>query len=174
MDMDHELKRIEAAASLDELRSVEADLLGKRSELARRNAALGALGPEERKAVGQELNEARTRLQAAVDARRAELEQQERRRRLATERLDLTEVLPGRRVGHLHLVTQAIQELEDVFVGMGFTVAEGPVVETDWYNFEALNFPAGHPARNMYDTLYVELGEAESILLRTHTSPVQV
>jgi phenylalanyl-tRNA synthetase alpha chain len=78
------------------------------------------------------------------------------------------------RRGHLHLVTQTIEELEDTFVGMGFTVSEGPVVETDWYNFEALNFPAGHPARNMYDTLYVDLGEPESTLLRTHTSPVQV
>jgi phenylalanyl-tRNA synthetase alpha chain len=98
----------------------------------------------------------------------------ERRARLEAERLDLTEVVPHLRRGHLHLVTQTLDELEDIFIGMGFTVAEGPVVETDWYNFEALNFPAGHPARNMYDTLYVDLGEPESTLLRTHTSPVQI
>ena len=90
------------------------------------------------------------------------------------ERLDLTEVLPGPPAGHLHLVTQAIEELEDVFVGLGFTVAEGPEVETDWHNFGALNFPPGHPARDMYDTLYVDLRRAEVDVLRTHTSPVQV
>jgi phenylalanyl-tRNA synthetase alpha chain len=79
-----------------------------------------------------------------------------------------------RRRGHLHLVTQARDRLEDVFVGMGYTVAEGPEAETDWYNFGALNFPPSHPARDMYDTLYLELGEPETILLRTHTSPVQI
>ena len=76
--------------------------------------------------------------------------------------------------GHLHLVTQARAELEDVFVGMGFTVAEGPEAETDWYNFEALNIPPAHPARGMYDTMYLDLGEPETVLLRTHTSPVQI
>jgi phenylalanyl-tRNA synthetase alpha chain len=94
--------------------------------------------------------------------------------RLEAERMDLTEVRVEARRGHLHLVTQTTMALEDTFIGMGFTVSEGPVVETDWYNFGALNFPLGHPARNMYDTLYVELGEPESTLLRTHTSPVQV
>ena len=95
------------------------------------------------------------------------------------DRLDLTEVIPasvrsapGR--GHLHLVTQARDELEDVFVGMGFTVAEGPEAETDWYNFEALNMPPAHPARGMWDTMYLDLGEPETVLLRTHTSPVQI
>ena len=99
-----------------------------------------------------------------------------RREQLAAERLDLTEVPPGLDpgAGHLHLVTQAMEKLEDVFVGMGFTVAEGPEVETDWNNFGALNFPPDHPARDMYDTLYVELGEPGSTVLRTHTSPVQV
>ena len=76
--------------------------------------------------------------------------------------------------GHLHLSTRARVELEDVFVGMGFTVAEGPEAETDWYNFEALNIPPGHPARGMYDTMYLDVGEPETVLLRTHTSPVQI
>ena len=76
--------------------------------------------------------------------------------------------------GHLHLATQARAELEDVFVGMGFTVAEGPEAETDWYNFEALNIPPAHPARGMYDTMYLDVGEPETVLLRTHTSPVQI
>jgi phenylalanyl-tRNA synthetase alpha chain len=173
--MDDSLKRIEGAASLDELRSVEVELLGKRSELARLHTTLGGLPPEERKARGQELNEARTRLQAAVDARRAELEEAERCRRLEAERLDLTEVLPGPPVrGHLSLITQTRDELEDVFVGMGYSVAEGPEVETDWYNFEALNIPKAHPARSGFDTLYLDWGEPESTLIRAHTSPVQI
>ena len=100
-----------------------------------------------------------------------------RRRRAAAlvhDRLDLTLGGRGYRRGHLHPVTRIWRELEDVFVGLGYTVAEGPEVETDWYNFEALNFPPGHPARAMQDTLYVKLGKPEEVMLRTHTSPVQV
>jgi phenylalanyl-tRNA synthetase alpha chain len=88
--------------------------------------------------------------------------------------MDLTEVLGDSGRGHLHLLTQTRDELEDVFVGMGYRVAEGPEAETDWYNFEALNMPPAHPARGMWDTLYLEVGEQESTLLRTHTSPVQI
>jgi phenylalanyl-tRNA synthetase alpha chain len=125
--------------------------------------------------VGQLLNEARNDLQSALAERRADLALTERSSRFEAERLDLTERLGGPRRGHLHPVTQAQQRLEDVFVGMGFTIAEGPEVETDWYNFEALNLPPAHPARSMWDTLYVDLGdEPGHVLLRTHTSPVQV
>ncbi|MBK9178337.1 MAG: phenylalanine--tRNA ligase subunit alpha [Acidimicrobiales bacterium] len=168
------LDRIEAAATLDELRALEPDVLGKRSELSKLKQRLGALGPDERRAEGQALNQARARVEEAVAARRRALEATARVQRLAAERLDLTEVHAERGRGHLHLVTQAIEHLEDVFVGMGFQVAEGPEVETDWYNFEALNIPAAHPSRTMWDTLYLELGDGESILLRTHTSPVQI
>jgi phenylalanyl-tRNA synthetase alpha chain len=90
------------------------------------------------------------------------------------DRVDLTIGGRGYRRGHLHPVTRIWRELEDVFVGMGYRVAEGPEVELDWYNFEALNFPPGHPARAMQDTLYVKLGKPEEVMLRTHTSPVQV
>jgi phenylalanyl-tRNA synthetase alpha chain len=166
--------RIAAAASVDEVKALDAELLGKRSALSSMKAKLGGLDPEDRKAVGAALNDARHALEAALGTRRAELEAVARGRQLEAERLDLTEVPPGRGMGHLHLVTQAMERLEDVFVGMGFTVAEGPEVETDWHNFGALNFPPDHPARDMYDTLYVELGEPGSTLLRTHTSPVQV
>jgi phenylalanyl-tRNA synthetase alpha chain len=166
--------RIAAAASLDEVKALDAELLGKRSALSGLKAKLGGLEADERRAVGAALNEARDALEAALAARRAELEAVARRQQLDAERLDLTEVPPGPGAGHLHLVTQAMERLEDVFVGMGFTVAEGPEVETDWHNFGALNFPPDHPARDMYDTLYVELGEPGSTLLRTHTSPVQV
>jgi phenylalanyl-tRNA synthetase alpha chain len=166
--------RIDAAASLAELAELTTELLGKRSDLVQRKQRLGQLEPEARKVEGQKLNEEREAIEAALATRRATLQDAERAARYEAERLDLTEVVPSMRRGHLHLVTQTIEELEDTFVGMGFTVAEGPVVETDWYNFEALNFPAGHPARNMYDTLYVDLGAAESTVLRTHTSPVQI
>ena len=165
---------IDRADTLADLDALETELLGKRSDLATRKAQLGQLPPEERKDAGRKLNEERVAIEAALAARRAELERAEYAERLEAERLDLSELQPVRRRGHLHLVTHATDDLINTFVGMGFTVAEGPEVETDWYNFGALNFPEGHPARNMYDTLYVDLGEPESTLLRTHTSPVQV
>ena len=167
------LARLRAAADLDELRATESEVTGKRSPLAEAKKGLGALEPEQRKEAGRAVNEVRDALAAAAAERRAELEAVARRATLEAERLDLTEH-PRRRAGHLHLVTQARDHLEDVFVGMGFTVAEGPQVETDFYNFEALNLPAAHPARGMWDTLYVDLGEPGTVLLRTHTSPVQI
>ncbi|MCU1381112.1 MAG: phenylalanyl-tRNA synthetase, alpha subunit [Acidimicrobiales bacterium] len=166
--------RITATGTRPALAELTTELLGKKSDLSARKARLGTLSPEERKEEGRRLNEEREAIEAALAARRAELEAAERNARYDAERLDLTEVVPHLRRGHLHLVTQTLEELEDIFIGMGFTVAEGPVVETDWYNFGALNFPVGHPARNMYDTLYVDLGEPESTVLRTHTSPVQI
>jgi phenylalanyl-tRNA synthetase alpha chain len=168
------LPRIAHAEALDDVRALDAELLGKRSPLSQLKAGLGGLSADERKEAGAALNRARGALEAALAERRTALEAGDRARRLEVERLDLTEVPPGRGIGHLHLVTQATEHLEDVFIGMGFTVAEGPEVETDWHNFGALNFPPDHPARDMYDTLYVELGEPGSTLLRTHTSPVQV
>jgi phenylalanyl-tRNA synthetase alpha chain len=182
MDAAREIQRIEdeararinAATTAEELRSVEIEVLGRRSALAGLRQRLGALEPDDRRTVGKVLNAAMQALGAAVEERRAVLAASERTERLLAERLDLTEVMGGYPAGHLHLVTQAIEELEDVFVGMGFTVAEGPEVETDWNNFGALNFPEGHPARDMYDTLYVNYGEPGTTLLRTHTSPVQV
>ena len=123
------------------------------------------------------LHETRQRLDAVVAVRRGQLEAAERSARLAADRLDLTEVLPTPGPvsrGHRHLVSQTRDELEDVFVGMGFEVAEGPEAESDWYNFEALNIPPAHPARGMFDTFYLDLGEPETVVLRTHTSPVQI
>jgi phenylalanyl-tRNA synthetase alpha chain len=166
--------RINAASTADELRAVEAEALGRRAPLAELRQRLGRLDPEDRRTVGKVLNAALQALGTALEARRAVLAAAERTERLLAERMDLTEVLPGRPAGHLHLVTQAIQELEDVFVGMGFTVAEGPEVETEWHNFGALNFPDGHPARDMYDTMYVSYGKPGTTMLRTHTSPVQI
>ncbi|MDQ3575724.1 MAG: phenylalanine--tRNA ligase subunit alpha [Actinomycetota bacterium] len=166
--------RLEAAAEPDELRAAESEVLGKRSELSALNQGLGQLSPDERRNTGRLLNEARQRLQALAGDRRRQLEAAARAQLLEAERLDLTEVLPGPERGHLNLVTQTRDELEDVFVGMGYAVAEGPEAETDWYNFEALNIPRSHPARSGFDTLYLDWGEPESTLLRAHTSPVQI
>jgi phenylalanyl-tRNA synthetase alpha chain len=170
---------IAAAPTTDALSQVETEYLGKRSALTRAHRALGGLDPEERREAGRRLNEARHQLEEQLASRREQLTEAERADALAADRLDLTEVIaaqvrsaPGR--GHLHLVTQAQAELEDVFVGMGFTVAEGPEAESDWYNFEALNMPPAHPARGTFDTMYLDIGEPETVLLRTHTSPVQI
>ena len=166
--------RAAAVGTLAELDVLGSELLGKRSALGELKKGLRDLDEEERRAVGRAFNEASARVQAALDARRNALEAAERLLRLEAERLDLTETIAERSLGHLHLVTQTHDRLEDVFVGMGFTVAEGPEVETDWYNFQALNIPDSHPARSMWDTLYVDLGPPESTVLRTHTSPVQI
>jgi phenylalanyl-tRNA synthetase alpha chain len=166
--------RISAAATLEELRALEADLLGKAGELTALKKGLGALDPDERKIAGQAMNEARFSLEALLSDRRTVLENAQRAITLAGERLDLTEITDELQRGTVHLVTQTWDRLVDVFLGMGFTVAEGPEVETDWYNFEALNIPAAHPARGMWDTLYVDLGDPETVLMRTHTSPVQI
>ncbi len=168
------MRRILDAPTLADLRSVEAEVLGKRSAFAELSRGFGDLSADERRARGRQLQEVRERLQAEIEARRVELGRRERQERLAAERLDLTEVLPGRPPGHLHLVSQTQAELENVFVGMGFTVAEGREVESDWYNFEALNMPAAHPARAAQDSFYLKLGDPETVLLRTHTSPVQI
>ena len=166
---------IAAASTLDEIRVLDTDLLGKKSPLALLKTGLGKLTTvDEKKAAGQALNEAMLAVEEVLNARRALLGRAERDVQLAAEALDLTEHFnaPGR--GKAHIVTQAWQRLEDVFVGLGFQVAEGPEVETDWYNFEALNMPPSHPARSMHDTFYVDHGQPGSSVLRTHTSPVQI
>jgi phenylalanyl-tRNA synthetase alpha chain len=168
--------RIRGATSLEELAVAETEILGKKSALAQSQRALGSLEPDQRRATGLRLQTVRKEVESILAERRAVLEEAARIERLAADHLDLTEVLtadiPWR--GHLHLVQRTRDQLEDVFVGMGFAVAEGPEVETDWYNFEALNMPPAHPARGMWDTLYLKLGEPETVVLRTHTSPVQI
>jgi phenylalanyl-tRNA synthetase alpha chain len=168
--------RVTTARSLEELAEAEGDLLGKKSALAGAQKSLGGMDPDQRREAGQKLQALRKEIETLVAGRRAALEEEARTERLAADRLDLTEVLAGEAPwrGHLHLVERTREVLEDVFVGMGFVVAEGPEVETDWYNFEALNIPPAHPARGMWDTLYLKLGEPETVMLRTHTSPVQI
>jgi phenylalanyl-tRNA synthetase alpha chain len=172
---DAAVARLAEVAVLAEAQALETELLGKKGPFAEFKTRLGGLATvEEKKAVGQAVNEATQRVAAAVQARVAELKRAERAVQLDAERVDLTEVLGRPSRGHAHIVTQAWQRLEDVFVGLGFQVAEGPEVETDWYNFEALNMPPDHPARSMHDTFYVDHGAPGSTVLRTHTSPVQI
>jgi phenylalanyl-tRNA synthetase alpha chain len=157
---------IAQTATLGELHAVQVELLGKNSALAVARHSVGRLDEAERPEAGRRLLEVREEIERLLAQRR--------RCRLSGDRLDLTEVALASQRGRLHLVQRTRDELEDVFVGMGFVVAEGPEVETDWYNFEALNMPVAHPARGMWDTLYLDLGEEETVLLRTHTSPVQI
>lgn len=172
---DDALARVAQASTADEVRTLEAELLGKRGPFATFKSGLAALATvDDKRAAGQVLNDATTAVADGLDRRRRELAAAERLLQLAAERVDLTEVLTRPRRGHAHVVTQAWERLEDVFIGLGFQVAEGPDVETDWYNFEALNLPPDHPARSMHDTFYVEHGEPGSTVLRTHTSPVQI
>ena len=178
LDLDAHLTTAEAAVAdavdLDALAVVDTELLGRKSVLATVRSRLADMDPDDRKVVGRRVNEIRTEVERLISERRAELAVGARAEVLEAERLDLTEFDRGRRLGHRHVVTQTWERLEDLFVGMGYTVAEGPEIEDEWHNFGALNFPLGHPARDMYDTLYVEYGEPQSTMLRTHTSPVQI
>jgi phenylalanyl-tRNA synthetase alpha chain len=174
---DAALDKIAVAATAEEVATLDAEVLGKRGELAQIKTRLGSLPTvEERKTAGQALNEAVYAVASAIGARRDELGTDEVARRVEAERLDLTEFAGKPRRGHAHVVTQAWERLEDVFIGLGFQIAEGPEVETDWNNFEALNMGVDHPARSDFDTLFVDHAGAPpgTTVLRTHTSPVQI
>lgn len=172
---DAALAAITSAADLMSLRALSAELNKKDSTLNSFKSDMGKLSSvEDKRAIGQLLNAAATQIAAALEARTSDFAGAEIAARIAREALDLTELLAQRRRGHSHIVTQATQRLEDVFIGLGFQIAEGPEVETDFHNFEALNMPKSHPARSEFDTMFLEYGEPGSVLLRTHTSPVQI
>ena len=164
------LGEVAACGGLAELDEARVRWLGKKGALTEQLKSLGGLPAAERPAAGQRINEAKERLQSAIDARRDELTRAQVERELAAGRIDVT--LPGRgeRRGGLHPVTKARLRIETLFRRAGFDVATGPEIEDDFHNFEALNFPPNHPARAMHDTFYFPDGR----LLRTHTSPVQV
>jgi phenylalanyl-tRNA synthetase alpha chain len=163
-----------AAASLDELDAAQAEAMGRRSRFSEIQKSLGALPPDERKRVGLAANAARQRLQAALDARRQSLERLAEDALLEADRLDMT--LPGRapRVGSFHPLTIIEREAVEIFTRLGFRVVEGPEVEDDWHNFQALNIPPDHPARTMKDSLFVDVPGHPELLLRTETSAVQI
>ncbi|CAG1065006.1 phenylalanyl-tRNA synthetase alpha chain [uncultured bacterium] len=164
------LGELSGASSIDAVLQLKTRYLGRKGEVTALLKELGSLSPEERKKAGEAINTVKASLEEAFDEKAAALEAGGRAARLQKERIDIT--LPGRSVrpGRMHPVTQVMEEIEEIFSGLGFDVAEGPEVELDYYNFEALNLPKDHPARDMQDTFYV----SDEVLLRTHTSPVQI
>ncbi|MGI6343486.1 MAG: phenylalanine--tRNA ligase subunit alpha [Bacillota bacterium] len=164
------LQAVEAATSAEQLQALRVHYLGKKGEITAILRGMATLAAEERPKVGQLANQVRDRLEREISQRTQLLAEQARQARLQVERIDVT--LPGLQIprGHQHLITRTQDQLIQIFVGMGFSVVEGPEVETEYYNFEALNIPADHPARDMQDSFYFGPG----LLLRTHTSPMQV
>ncbi|KKM10211.1 phenylalanine--tRNA ligase [Clostridiales bacterium PH28_bin88] len=163
-------EEIKKAGGMEELNQVRVKFLGKKGDLTQVLRGMGQLSPEERPVVGQLANRVRDHIESRLDLRREELCRAERNARLAAEVLDVT--LPGKPVimGRNHPLTQVVNQIKEIFTGMGYTIAEGPEIELDYYNFEALNLPKDHPARDMQDSFYI----TDEMLLRTHTSPVQV
>ncbi|MFZ1948353.1 MAG: phenylalanine--tRNA ligase subunit alpha [bacterium] len=161
---------IACAETLDLLEAARVKYLGRKGVLTLLLRNLGQVGPEERKEVGRLLNEAKLEILSLVEGREAALKQAAYSSSLAREALDVT--LPGRRgsIGRLHPTLAVMDELVDIFAGMGFTPVEGPEIETEYNNFDALNFPAGHPSRDEHDSFYV----GDGYVLRTHTSPAQI
>lgn len=164
------LEAIEQAADVATLEQIRVQYLGKKGELTQVMKTLGNIPAEERPKVGALVNQAKEQVQSVLNGRKSEMESAAMNARLAAERVDVT--LPGRgqTTGGLHPVTRTMERIEQIFAHVGYTVAEGPEVEDDYHNFEALNIPGHHPARAMHDTFYFNA----NTLLRTHTSPVQV
>jgi phenylalanyl-tRNA synthetase alpha chain len=158
------------ASTLDEVEAVRVEALGRKGKLAEISKAFGKLAPEDRARAGKLLNQVKQELETEIEARKSALQGSALDQRLESEWIDLTAPAPGVRPGSLHPVTQVQREIEELFVSLGFTILDGPEVETEYYNFDALNIPADHPARDMQDTFWLKDGR----LLRTHTSPVQV
>lgn len=168
------LERIRAAASLETLREAEVAVLGRRAPVPRIQRSLGELPQEDRPRLGQAINEVFEALREALAERERALRDEAERAFTETDRIDVS--LPGRRppLGGLHPLTQTERDIVDTFVALGYRVNEGPEIETDWYNFTALNMPPDHPARTMQDTLYLDVPGRPDLLLRTQTSPVQI
>ena len=164
------LEAIAASKSLEELEKLRVNYLGKKGQLSQILRGMGKLGPEDRPRIGSVANEIKEKLQSALEKGKNDLEAAKINAQLAAETIDVT--MPGvsRPLGKIHPLTSTINRMLDIFVGLGYTVAEGVHMETDYYNFEALNTPADHPARDMQDTFYLPNGN----LLRTHTSSVQI
>lgn len=164
------LENLAACTTVRELEDLRVRVLGKKGELTGILKQMGKLSQEERPVIGQLANEVRQELEQKLDEYKTALREKQLNEQLAAERLDVT--MPGRpfELGSMHPLSTVLEEIEEIFLGMGFDIAEGPEVETDYYNFEALNLPKDHPARDTQDTFYI----SDNILLRTQTSPVQV
>jgi phenylalanyl-tRNA synthetase alpha chain len=170
------LDRILAADSLQELDGVRVSLLGKSGEITAKLKSLGSMDPATRAVEGPKIHALREQVASAIADRKDALEEAELERKLATERIDLSLPATETTQGTVHPVSQVMDELAEIFADLGFSVAEGPEIESQWYNFTALNMPENHPARAMQDSFYLEPrdGEDEPRVLRTHTSPVQI
>jgi phenylalanyl-tRNA synthetase alpha chain len=169
------LAAIEAAGDLVALEAARVAALGRKGGIAEHMATLGRMAPDSRRAFGLRVNGAKEAIEAALALRKEALDRAETRARLASERLDVTLPPPSPPVGRLHPISQTVDEIIALFGEMGFTLAEGPDIEDDFHNFTALNFPPGHPARDMHDTFYLpDRADGARIVLRTHTSPVQI
>ena len=164
------IARIEQAASSKDLEAVSVHFLGRKGELTVVLRGLASVPSDQRPAMGRLANEVKSELEGRLAARENVLRVEEQERRLRTERLDVTLPPPILEPGHLHPLTQALRRLKQIFIGLGFEVVDGPEVEMDYYNFEGLNIPADHPSRDMWDSFYL----GGNMLLRSHTSPVQV
>ena len=165
-----EMSLVQITESSETLEGVRRKIFGKKGRLSTLMRGMGDLAAEDRPLAGKAANEVKNALRTAIEERSAELRRGEIQRDIANETLDIS--LPGIRptVGTLHPITHTLREIEDIFIAMGFTIETGPEIEDDYHNFEALNFPYDHPARDMHDTFYL----ASDLLLRTHTSPVQI
>lgn len=170
------LQAITAASDLDELKAVRLAHVGDRSPLALANRAIGGLDKSQKSVAGQLVGPARGQVNKAIAAREAELAAERNARVLAQERVDVTLPFDRHPAGFRHPISAVIEDIEDIFVGMGWEVAQGPELEAEWFNFDALNFGPDHPARAMQDTFYVAgaSGGDSGLVLRTHTSPVQI
>lgn len=169
---DQIMTELQQVQNLQQIEEIRIRVLGKKGTLTEQMKTLGAMSPEERKTAGQALNVAKNKISEALDAKKTALEEAELEKRLATETIDVS--LPTRPThqGRIHPVSQAMEEMLTIFAQMGFDLAEGPDVEDDWHNFEALNFPKNHPARQLHDTFFMTPDKDK--LLRTHTSGVQI
>jgi len=167
---DEAREKIEGVSSLDELKTLKVRYLGKKGELTALLRSLGSAPPEERPVIGKKANELRELLERAIESKEQTLRDLQKKDKWEQDRIDVT--LPGRPVelGQKHPLTMINDEIKDIFLGLGFQIAYGPEIETDYYNFEALNMPEDHPARDMQDSYYI----TPQLLLRTHTSPVQI
>lgn len=168
--VDDALAQIQTSQKLEELNNIRVTFLGKKGQLTSILKSMKDVPKEDRPVVGQLVNEARTSIEEKLEKKTDQLEREKREKQMAEETIDVT--LPGKKpnIGHRHPNTIALQEVEEIFIGMGYEVVDGPEIEYDYYNFEALNIPANHPAKDEQDTFYIN----NNILLRTQTSPVQV
>jgi phenylalanyl-tRNA synthetase alpha chain len=172
---DETLGSIRAAQSLDELESIRVQSLGKKGSLSLAMKELGQLDPDARREAGQALNAIKTEVSDAIDQRKADLARDALNQRLATEKVDVSLAPRFEAEGRIHPLSRTLEEITAIFAEMGFTVAEGPDIESDYYNFTALNIPPEHPARQEHDTFYLTPDdEGRRKVLRTHTSPVQI